>query len=623
MNSHAYKGIDQKIIRRDFLQGLAIGLGSLSLRCKTSGLFNEDSMNNTSNTKRLSGQSSSAQELGHFVRDGKHRGKPYLNTHRQTDSHYDLIVVGAGLSGLSAALTFQSEHGHRAKVLILDNNESLFGHARINKFHYEGNHYIAPGGAYALEYPEQSPKEVLDFFSQIGLNLEILKSYREEQFFSHYKLSSALLLDPRKLQVSSLSWMKDFHKRSYRDLFYETSLPHKLKVDLTEFYESRKDYLPGIENKEAYLKSISWTHFICEHMQLDREVCKFANIYATDLCGLGSDAISAWDGFLIGPGFYGMGGEGFYEDQNGVLKYGYNPKHRFPDGNFSIGKLILNKLLPTALGSNVYSMDQVFNSSINYSILDNDNEKTKIRLNMMVTKVAHSHGSNKQKVWVEYRNKSGEKFEASADHVILSSWGMVNKHIVPELTAEQKQALDSYMYTSAVYINILLKNWRPIAEIGAFDMYLPDGYCTWMSISDPLTIPPYAPKYDPNSPTILSMYKYLYDPQLPPKAQMKLGRLKMESKSFWDYELEVRRELDYLFGPYGFNSVKDIAGIMINRWAHGYNFFKSASQDRNAFSIGKRTLGKISFAGADAAGDPWAQSAISEGIRAAKEQLKQ
>lgn len=503
----------------------------------------------------------------------------------------------------------------------MDNNESLFGHARINTFQFQGNRYIAPGGAYALEYPEDSPKKVLDFFSQIDLDLQTLQSYRDEQFFSRYNLSSALLLDPRKLKVPSLTWIKEFHKRPYRELFFDTSLPNKLKADLTELYESRTDYLPNIKDKETYLKSISWKKFICEHMQLNPEVCKFANIYATDLCGLGCDAISAWDGYLIGPGFHGMGGEGFYEDQDGTLRYGYKPRHRFPDGNFSLAKLILNKLIPTSLSPHARNMSQVFNSSINYSNLDSHNLQTRIRLNMMATNVIHNHDDGNKKVLVEYRDKSGNKFESSADHVILTSWGMVNKHIVPELPKEQKDALNSYLYTSAIYINVLLKNWRPIASIGAHNMYLPDGYCSWMSISDPLSIPPYAPSYEPDSPTILSMFKYLYDPTLPPKAQMKLGRLEMESKSFWDYEIEVRNELNYLLGPYGFNAAKDIAGIMINRWAHGYNFFKSPSQQRDAFALGKKKLGKISFAGADTAGDPWAQSAIAEGIRAAGEQL--
>lgn len=101
-------GIDQKIIRRDFIQGLAVGIGSLSLSCKTSGLLTYDSESERLNSDKLRGQSNTAQQLGHFVRDGKHQSKSFIDSQKQKDKHYDLIVVGAGLSGLSAALTFQS-----------------------------------------------------------------------------------------------------------------------------------------------------------------------------------------------------------------------------------------------------------------------------------------------------------------------------------------------------------------------------------------------------------------------------------------------------------------------------------------------------------------------------------
>ena len=613
-------GIDQKIIRRDFLQGFAIGMGALGLGCQTGGLFSKHS-HSLSTEKGFNGQCTSSQQLGHFVRDSKHLSISFLNSKQTFDSHYDLIVVGAGLAGLSAAFTFQLGRNHKAKILVLDNSKQLFGHARINAFQYNGKKYIAPGGAYALESPQESPEVVVDLFAKIGLNLDTLKSYRDENFFSRHKLSSALLMDPRTLDVPRLSWATGFHTKPYRDFFSASSLPNQLKKDLIKFYESKQDYLPHIKDKESYLKSITWKQFILKHMQLDPEVCKFANIYATDLCGLGCDAVSAWDGFLIGPGFYGMGGEGFFENKKGVLEYAYKPKYRFPDGNFSVAKLLLNKLIPTSLIPKANNMDQVFNSSIDYSKLDQPSSNTKIRLNMMATKVMHHQESNAKKVRVEYINKQGKRFESTADHVVVTSWGMVNKYIIPELATRQKSSLNSYLYTPSIYINVLLKNWKPMASLGAFDMYLPGGYCSWMNISDPLSVPPYSPSYKPESPTILSMYKYLFNPNHPPETQVKLGRVEMESKTFRDYELEVRQELNYLFGPQGFDASRDIAGIMINRWAHGYNFFKSPQQDRNAFKIGKKRIGKISFAGADTGGEPWAQAAISEGIRAAREQL--
>ena len=51
----------------------------------------------------------------------------------QTGGHYDLVVVGAGLSGLAAAVFYRQQHGPDKKILILDNHDDFGGHARRNE----------------------------------------------------------------------------------------------------------------------------------------------------------------------------------------------------------------------------------------------------------------------------------------------------------------------------------------------------------------------------------------------------------------------------------------------------------------------------------------------------------
>jgi spermidine dehydrogenase len=151
-------------------------------------------------------------------------------------------------------------------------------------------------------------------------------------------------------------------------------------------------------------------------------------------------------------------------------------------------------------------------------------------------------------------------------------------------------------------------------------MYLPDGYCSWMSISDPLKVGSYRPSYKPEHPTILSMYKYLYKPGLDFNAQLVQNRVELEQKTFKEFEMEIRRELNHVFGAWGFDAGRDILGIQINRWGHGYNFFKAPSMSE-AYKEGRQKLGRISFAGADAGGEPWMQSGLQQAWRAAHEQL--
>jgi spermidine dehydrogenase len=230
-----------------------------------------------------------------------------------------------------------------------------------------------------------------------------------------------------------------------------------------------------------------------------------------------------------------------------------------------------------------------------------------------------------ESVAVTYVEPSGRLATVRASRVIMSGWGSVAKHVVPDLPEDQRRALEDYRYSSALYINVLLKQWRPIAGIGAFEIYWPDGYCTWMHVSDPLRVGEYRPDYHPDRPTILSMYKYIYHPGLEPAEQMKLGRYEMEQKPFEDYEREIRLELNHVLGPHGFDAARDIAGITVNRWGHGYNYFKEpgpkAKLEHPPYGIGRRQHGRISFCGADAAGTPWTQAALVQSWRAVHEQL--
>lgn len=616
-----YLGLEQVIPRRDFLQGASLGLVGLGAACETLKNQKKHSWGQrTTHASSFHGQGDPAKNLGHFVRERKHKTKDFASEKRiQTHEDYDLIVVGAGISGLAAAYSYRKQVGDQAKILILDNNSEIGGHARRNTFHYGRQKYIAHGGTFALESVGQSPSKVLQLFQEIGIDLEELRNYRDQEFFKKFDLSTAVLFDPRHLPVDKLRWVNGFHTKSYESIFQRSGLALSKQKELVRFYTNKINPIGSLTNKEEFLKSISWKDYILGHLKSPSLCLPFADLYASDLCGLACDAISAYEAYKIGPGFLGIGGRGFVE-KNGIPTYSYQPVHRFPDGNHTVAKMLLNRLKPEVL-SYPQKMSDVFNHEIDYKELDNKNSKINVRLNSMVVDI--SHAANRQKnmnVAVEYLHDH-KVYRTRAKSVIMSGWGMAAKHIVPEMESQQVEALNSYGYCAALYINVLLKHWRPIAAIGAYDMYLPGGYCTWMNISDPLTVGSYQPPYEPDKPSILSMYKYLYYPGLSPREQTIKARYELESKSFSSYEAEIRRELNEVLGPWGFDARKDIAGMTINRWAHGYNFFKGINPNTQARLRGKKRIGNISFAGADAGGDPWTQTAIAEAIRAVEEQL--
>src|SRR5262245_7800568 len=96
-------GMDRIIDRRDFLNGVAIGAAGLSAAMMGGCAHMAGaSLGETYPPARtgLRGSHAGSFESAHSVRDGAFRP---AEMPRDTDRVYDLVVVGAGISGLSAA----------------------------------------------------------------------------------------------------------------------------------------------------------------------------------------------------------------------------------------------------------------------------------------------------------------------------------------------------------------------------------------------------------------------------------------------------------------------------------------------------------------------------------------
>ena len=130
------------ITRRDLLNGIAVAAGGLALpivRKRRWMVYYPPML-------RLRG--SHAGEVAH---DLAWRGvKP--SSYEALDEHYDLVVVGAGMSGLAAAWYFRKLKGPDG-ILVLDNHDDFGGHAKRNEFHHDGRMVLSLGGAQNLENP--------------------------------------------------------------------------------------------------------------------------------------------------------------------------------------------------------------------------------------------------------------------------------------------------------------------------------------------------------------------------------------------------------------------------------------------------------------------------------------
>ena len=103
----------------------------------------------------------------------------------------------------------------------------------------------------------------------------------------------------------------------------------------------------------------------------------------------------------------------------------------------------------------------------------------------------------------------------------------------------------------------------------------------------------------------------------------------MLATPFSTFEHHIRDQLSRILGPTGFDDERDILGITVNRWPHGYTYSYNPlfDPDEWAFTttserpaiIGRQRLGRIAIANADAAASPHTDAAIGEAFRAVNE----
>src|ERR1700723_1382262 len=145
-------GEDRAIPRRDFIQGALVGAAT-ALTGPMLKAYAADAADVGAGSQGvagyypplLTGMRGSHHwtfENAHALRDGrKPEGGNALNRAHYTKvvgGVWDLVVVGGGISGLSAAYFYRAQAPKGARILILDNHDDFGGHAKRNEFQIGG-----------------------------------------------------------------------------------------------------------------------------------------------------------------------------------------------------------------------------------------------------------------------------------------------------------------------------------------------------------------------------------------------------------------------------------------------------------------------------------------------------
>ena len=636
------------ITRRDFLNGVAITAGAAMLPSQLfafeSGLKQNSADYYPPALTGLRGSHPGSFDAAHALRDGTFwdtAGKPV-----ETGETYDLVVVGCGISGLSAAHFYRKIAGPGARILILDNHDDFGGHAKRNEFRQGNDFRLGFGGTFSIESPAPYSAVAKSLIEELGIDVPSYSKYVAKGLYRSFGLapkiffdretfsSDKLVVNPLRGGATETSDKPDGNAETWKTFKTEAPLSDQTKRDLQRLLFENKDYLPGLssEEKKARLARMSYAKFLVEMVGVNDQVVRVFQAFPHPLFGIGIDAISAQDAWGLNlPGFAAMNldptpGKGMNRDaipNEEAEKYFFH----FPDGNASIARLLVRKLLPNVIPGN--SASDIVMAGADYGKLDSASFPVRIRLNSTVVRVRHAGDpASAKEVEIAYAN-GGKVYKVKAAHCILACWHVVIPYICDELPDPQKDALASAAKVPLLYTNVAIRNWTSFQKLGVSSVYAPGSYHSNFTLDIPVSIGGYECARKPDEPIVIHMMKSPCQPGRPARDQHRIGRQELFMTQFETIELKIRDQLARTLGAGGFDPARDIAAITVNRWPHGYAYEYNSLWDKFWLEggelpceVARKPFGRLAIANADAGAYAYTDCAIDQAYRAVGEITK-
>ncbi len=635
------------INRRDFLNGVAVtfGAGLLGARAHAGSAGPDSSAREyfferaiTETDPRyyppaltgMRGSHPGVFEAPHKLRDehGYRAPSPAM----ETGERYDLVIVGGGISGLAAAFYFGREKPD-AKILIIENHDDFGGHAKRNEFTSGGKTLIGYGGTQAIEEPSSYSEVARNLLQDIGIDLKQFEKYFDQGFKKCHGLKYNVFFDRE-------TFGEDVYLAEGRPTWAEyvskTPLGPQARKDLLRIQTERIDYLPGLNPTQKYtaLLHMSFKTFLLEHAKVHPQVVAYFQKMTAGGWGLGIDGVDALSCIYMGMrpdeenmfgGPTSALGEGLGLAGRRGLRDPDPYIYHFPDGNASIARLLVRKLIPGAAPGN--TMEDIVTARFNYAQLDKAENSVRLRLNSNVVHVDHLGGSTTGKrVEVLYMRDS-KPYRVIGDACILACWNMVIPYLCPALPEKQRQALSYGVKVPISYTNVQLRNWRAVKKSGLGIAYCPGSFFSEVYMDFPVSMGAYQYTKSPDDPAILHLVRNPASPGLSAKDQFRAGRMDLYTTPFDTFEHHVRDQLDRMLRDSGFDSEKDIEAITVNRWPHGYAYEyprlweKDWPENERPNVVGRQRFGRIAIANSDAGAFAETQGAIDQAHRAVQELL--
>ena len=177
-------------------------------------------------------------------------------------------------------------------------------------------------------------------------------------------------------------------------------------------------------------------------------------------------------------------------------------------------------------------------------------------------------------------------------------------------------------------VNVAVRNWKFLEKLGIASARWFEGFGWWISLRRNLEIEGQKTMpLDPAKPFVFQMYNPFAMPGLPAAQQCTAARMKLFGMTFKDIETAVRSQFTKMFGDYGFDATRDIAGIVANRWGHAYvvsppGFYYGKDGKPAPKDILRKRYERLAFGHSELTGQQMWETAADEGERAGKQVLE-
>jgi spermidine dehydrogenase len=478
----------------------------------------------------------------------------------------------------------------------------------------------------SIERPSEYSKVAMGLLIDLGIDVKRFYKAFDRKLYSG--LGTGMFYDGATFGEDRLT--PGMGKTPWPEFLERSPLSADVRHDIVRLYTEKKDYLAGLNRAQKIerLSKVSYADYLTQICKITPAALPFFNSYTNDLFAVGIDAVPALYCLVTGDDYGAISYPGF----DGLNLGGLSDKptrqsepyiFHFPDGNASIARLLVRRLVPGSIPGS--TIDDIVTATVDYSRLDQAGSPVRLRLNSTVVRVAHDGPAKTAgNVDIAYE-RDGKLQTVRAKHCVLACYNTMIPYICPELPENQRIALSYLVKAPLVYTHVAISNWTSFHKLGIHQIVSPGSYHCFTALDFPVSLGDYHFPANPEEPMVLFMLRTPCSPGLPARDQNRAGRAQLLATPFATFEQNIRQQLGTMLGAAGFDPARDIQGITVNRWAHGYAFGPNTLFDpawkpgEEPWVVGRQRFGRITIANSDAAARAETDAAIDEAHRAVQE----